>query len=336
MHATLQACGSVSSYPHIGIRPAVDLDRAWIEGRMLRRMLLVAAACALLSGCALPVGSAVPTPYSPAYLPTVIHMTAEAIEAATSAAMGPTQAPSPTPTESATLVPPTSAPSATPTAGPAIPLAQIQIKAPGPMSRVISPLQIQMMVVAGESKRVEIDLFGEDGSLLGRRVLAVVGSAGGDPLSVKIPFEIRAAGENGFIQVSTDDARGRVQSLTTLQILLLSSGSSQITPAGNAIYERVVLPHLETGADVSGGVVQLDGQVLPYNRQPIVIQLMSTDGKYQWLRVLTTTGTDWQSFSTTVPYKVTAPTPARLYFQQADDVLSTPAYVYSQEILLNP
>ncbi len=204
------------------------------------------------------------------------------------------------------------------------------------MSRVVSPLQVQMMVVAGESKRVEIDLFGEDGSLLGRRVLAVVGSAGGDPLTVKIPFEIRAAGENGFIQVSTDDARGRVQSLTTLQILLLSSGSSQITPAGNTIYERVVLPHLETGADVSGGVVQLDGQVLPYNRQPVVIQLMSTDGKYQWLRVLTTTGTDWQSFSTTVPYRVNAPTPARLYFQQADDVLSTPAYVYSQEILLNP
>ncbi len=302
----------------------------------MRKAAVVAVIFALLSGCALPGGAAPPTPYSPAYLPTVIHMTAQVIEATTAAAMGPPALPTQTPTEAATLVPPTLGPSATPTAGPGTPLAQIQIKAPGPMSKIVSPIQIQVLVVAGESRRVEIDLFGEDGSLLGRKVLAVVGSPAGDPLSVKIPFEIRAAGETGFIQISTDDARGRIQSLTTLQVLLLSSGTSQVTPAGNAIYERVVLPHLEAGADVSGGIVQLEGQVLPYNRQPIIIQLMSTDGKYQWLRVLTTTGTDWQSFDTTVPYKVTSPTPARLYFQQSDDLLSTPAYVYSQEILLNP
>jgi hypothetical protein len=121
-----------------------------------------------------------------------------------------------------------------------------------------------------------------------------------------------------------------------LKILLLSSGASQINPAGNTIYERVVLPHLKPGADVSGGELQLNGQVLPYNRQPIIIQLMTNDGKNQWLRVLTTTGTDWQTFDTTVPFKVSAPTPARLYFTQADDLLTTQAYIYSHEILLNP
>lgn len=303
---------------------------------MFHRSMLIATMCGLLAGCVLPGVPAAPTPYPANYLPTVIHMTAEAMKAATDEATGPTEVPTQTPTEAATLIPPTAAASPTPTAGPGIPLAAIQIKAPGPMSRVVSPLQVQMLVVAGDSKRVEVDLFGEDGSLLGRTLRVVAGSPGGDPLTVKIPFEIRAAGENGFIQVSTKDSKGRVQSLTTLQILLLSSGSSQINPAGNTIYERVVLPHLDPGADVSGGEVQLDGQVLPYNRQPIIIQLMTTDGKNQWLRVLTTTGTDWQTFDTTVPFKVTTSTPARLYFTQADDRFSGQAYVYSQEILLKP
>jgi hypothetical protein len=298
--------------------------------------MLIATACGMLAGCALPGPQPAPTPFPANYLPTVIHMTAEVIKVATDAASGPTAAPTQTPTEGPTLMPPTSAASATPTAGPAIPLAAIQIRAPGPMSRVVSPLQVQILVVAGDSKRVEVDLFGEDGSLLGRTLRIVAGSAGGDPLTVKIPFEIRAAGENGFIQVSTKDLKGRVQSLSTLEILLLSSGTSQINPAGNTIYERVVLPKLSSGADISGGVLNLEGQVLPYNRQPIIIQLLTNDGKNQWLRVLTTTGTDWQSFDTTVPFRVNAPTPARLYFTQADDVLSTQAYIYSQEILLNP
>lgn len=304
--------------------------------RWIGAMALSIAAGALLVGCALPGASSGPTPYPAGYIPTVIHMTAEAIQASTQVVASPTAAPTELPTEVPTLVAPTLMASPTPTAGPGIPLAAIQIRAPGPMSRVVSPLQVSLLVVAGDSKKVEVDLFGEDGSLLGRTLRVVVGSPEGDPLTVKIPFEIRAAGETGFIQVSTKDVTGRVQSLTTSQVLLLSSGSSQINPAGNSIYERVVMPDLAADADVSGGVVALVGQVLPYNRQPIIFELISKEGKSLGLRVLTTAGTDWQSFDTTVPYKVDKPTPARLYVHEADDLLSTQAYIYSQAILLNP
>lgn len=289
----------------------------------------------LLSGCIMPDSSSAPTPYPAGYIPTVIYLTAEAIQASTQAVASPTQVPTELATEGPTLIPPTLAPSVTPTAGPGIPLAAIQIRAPGPMSRVVSPLQVNVLVVAGDSKKVEVDLFGEDGSLLGRTLRAVVGSPEGDPLSAKIPFEIRG-NETGFVQVSTKDITGRVQSLATLQVLLLTSGYSQINPPGNTIYERVVLPQLAAAADISGGIVELTGEVLPYNRQPIIVELISNDGKNLGLRVLTTTGTDWQSFDTTVPYKVDKPTPARLYIHQADDLLSTQAYIYSQPILLKP
>jgi hypothetical protein len=277
-----------------------------------------------------------PSPYPANYLPTVIYLTAQAINAATQAQTLPSATLKPLPTDTATLVPPTAEPSDTPTPGPSIPLAAIQLKAPGPMSRVISPLQVQMLAIAGDSRRIEIDLFGEDGTLLGRTVNAVAGSPGGDPLSVKLPFEIRAAGENGFIQVSTKDSQGRIQSLVTLQILLLSSGASQINPAGNTIYERVALVDLPPGTQASGGILKVAGQVLPYNRQPVILELISDDGHSLGLRVLTTTGTDWQPFNTTIPFRVSSSTPARLFVHQADDILGGQAYIYSQEIVLNP
>jgi hypothetical protein len=204
------------------------------------------------------------------------------------------------------------------------------------MSRVVSPLQVQMLVVAGDSRRVQIDLLGEDGRLLGRSLRVVAGSPAGDPLSLKLPFEIRAAGENGYVQVSTRNIGGRIQALVTVPVLLLSSGVSQINPAGNTIYERVALASPRPEADVSGATLQLEGQFEPSGRQPLIAELVADDGRSLSLRVLTVAGQDWQPFSTTLPFNVSARTPAHLYFQQSDDVLDGPAYVYSQEITLEP
>jgi hypothetical protein len=272
------------------------------------------------------------TLYPAGYLPTVIYLTAASIDAATARALPPTATPTTTPN----FIPATSGPSATPTTGPGIPLAAIQIKAPGPMSRVVSPLQVQMLAVAGDSHRMQIDLFGEDGRLLGRTLSAVFGSADGDPLAVKIPFEIRAAGENGFVQVSTKDAHGRVQSLITVRVLLLSSGISQINPPGNTIYEQVVFSNLPTDSDISGGVLPVKGQFMPYSRKPAILSLKGEDGRPISQRVLPVGGTDWQPFSTTLPFKVDKPTPAYLVVEQADDVLDGQAYVYTRALTLNP
>jgi hypothetical protein len=64
--------------------------------------------------------------------------------------------------------------------------------------------------------------------------------------------------------------------------------------------------------------------------------LVSADGKSLGLRVLNFDTLDPQNFSTTIPYKVSGPTQARLFIRQPDDVLDTPVYIYSQEIILNP
>ncbi len=302
---------------------------------MLPRLFFLVSLSALLAGCALPGVAAVPTPYPPEYLPTVIYLTAESINATRAAAITPTLTP--------TLVAPTPAPvngtpGATPTftPGPNIPTSAIQINAPGPMSRVASPLEIQAIVVAGASHRDEVDLFGEDGTLLSRSVLVVHGYPGGDLLNIKMPFEIRAAGETATVQISTKDAHGRVQSLNFVQVLLISTGSSQINPPGNNIYERVAFYDLPIDAHISGGSLAVKGRYAPVNNKPTILELVADDGTSLGLRVLNLTGGDGQYFETTIPYKVTQLTAARLYLYQDDEVIQGRAYVYSQPLALNP
>lgn len=288
----------------------------------------------LLTGCVLPGTVSPPTPYPAGYLPTVIYLTAQSINATISAGVTPTE----TPTLAPTLAPVdvTARPTATHTPAPGIPLSAIQINSPGPMSRVASPLELHAIVVAGASHRVEVDLWGEDGRLIGRSLLVVPGYAGGDGLNVKMPFEIRAAGETGTVQISTKDAHGRIQSLNSVQVLLISTGTSQITPPGNNIYERVAFYDLPSDAHISGGTLAVRGRYAPVNNKPTILELVADDGKSLGLRVLDLTGSDGEYFDTTIPYKVTQQTAARLYLYQDDGVIQGRAYIYSQPLALNP
>jgi hypothetical protein len=299
---------------------------------MLRMIVLLAGGGALLGGCALPGLPSAPTAYPPDYIPTAVHLTAAAIEAITLSVPPPTATASAT----ATFLAPTLEPTFTPTPGPPVPHAAIQVTAPGPMSKLVSPIQVKMLAVAGDSKRIEVDLLGEDGRMLGRTLTAVSGDPEGDPLSLKIPFEIRAAGENGYIQVSTKDGRGRIVALITVPVILLSAGESQVNPPGDTVYEHVAIADLPAEAKVSGGVLNVKGDMLPTGRQPMILELTTDEGKEMSLRVLSVSGSGWQPFETTLPFRVTAETPARLFAHEASDVLDGPGYIYSQPITLLP
>lgn len=299
---------------------------------IFQRSLLCAFLIGLLTGCAMPGASSAPTPYPAAYLPTVIFLTAQSINATISAGFTPTEVPTLTPTP----VPSTPVPTVTPTPAPGVPLAAIQIDAPGPMSRIVSPVEVHAMVTAEDGNKLEAALYDETGAVISRPALLVFSKPGSYPVSVKMPFEIRAAGETGTVQVSTKDAHGRVLFLNSIRVLLLSSGASQINPPGNTIYERVVLYDLPPEAQVAGGMLVVKGRFAPYNQQQTIVELVTEDGKSLGLRVLNFTGTDWQNFDTTIPYKVTQETSARLYIYQDDNAINGRAYVYSQPLALNP
>ena len=307
---------------------------------MKRNLLILASLLGLLAGCASPATNSIPTPYPPEYLPTVVAWTAEAIaqsvsDAATATAVAsiPTDLPTETPEPTLTFTP---APTYTPTAIPGHDLAAIQIQAPGPMSKLVSPINLRMNIIAGASNRVQIDLYGEDGRLLARTLKRnVPTSSDGLLQTAKITFEIPAAAEVGRITVSTFDKAGRIQSLNSVRVLLLSSGVNEITPAGNPSEPVGVVEPVGEEA-VTGGVLTVRGDVWPFNLQPVIMELIDPDGKSIGLRILTIETIDPQKFDTTIPYKISEPTLARLTIRQDDDRMPGLFYVYSQEVLLNP
>lgn len=303
---------------------------------MKRTLILLASLLGFLAACAAPTASPIPTAYPPEYLPTVIAQTADAANAlGTEVALALTPNVPPTNTPRPTLSP-TPQPTFTQTTIPGHDPAAIQIFTPGPMSKVISPITLRMNIVAGASKKVQIDLYGEDGRLLTRNVKRGVPTSGkGVPQQIKVPFEIRAAAEVGRLTVSTTDKEGRIQSLNSVRLLLLSSGANEIHPPGNPS-EPIGVFSPEAEEEVSGGVLNVSGDIWPFNLNPVILELVGPDGKSMALRILDLDQLNPQLFETTLPYKVSEPTLARLTIRQDDDRIDGLFYVYSQEVLLNP
>jgi len=311
------------------------LDLLMNHDCMKRSFLLLVSFLGLLSACAAPTASAIPTAYPPDYLPTVIALTAESanrIGTQVALVLTPTVAPSDTPEPTLS---PTPRPTFTQTTIPGHDPAAIQIFAPGPMSKVVSPITLRMHITVGGSGKAQIDLYGEDGRLLTRNVKRVPSSGKGVDQQIKIPFEIRAAAEVGRLTISTLDKAGRIQSLNSVHVLLLSSGTNEINPPGNPSEPvGVFSPLLEE--PVSGGVLSLKGDVWPFNLNPVILELIGPDNKSMGLRILTLNNLNPQLMDTTIPYKVSEPTLARLTLRQEDDRITGLFYVYSQEVLLNP
>ena len=302
---------------------------------MKRTIFLLSSLFGLLAACAAPTPSPIPTAYPPEYLPTVIALTAEAANVlGTEVALALTPPVLPSNTPRPTLSP-TPRATFTQTTIPGHEPAAIQIFAPGPMSKVISPITLRMNIVAGESEKVQIDLYGEDGRLLTRNVKSVPTSGKGVPQQIRIPFEIPAAAEVGRITVSTTDDLGRLQSLNSVRLLLLSSGINEINPPGNP--SEPVGVFAPVGKDpVTGGVLNIRGDVWPFNLNPVILELIDEDGRSMGLRILNLDQLNPQMFETTIPYNVSEPMLARLVIRQDDDRIDGLFYVYSQEVLLEP
>jgi len=302
---------------------------------MKRNFIFLASLLGLLAACAPAISSPIPTPYPPEYLPTVIALTVEAASiSGTQMAVALTPVSTITNTPLPTLSP-TTRPTFTATTIPGHEQAAIEIQSPGPMSRLISPITLRMNIISGDSEKVQIDLYGEDARLLSRTVKRVRTSNDGVLQTIKIPFELRAAAEVGRITISTQDKSGRLQALNSVRILMLSSGSNEINPPGNPSEPIGVFSPLSEES-VFGGVLNVNGDLWPFNLQPVILELIGPDGKSMGLRILTVEEINPQLFETTIPYKVSEPTLARLTIYQDDDRINGLFYVYSQEVLLNP
>ncbi len=119
-----------------------------------------------------------------------------------------------------------------------------------------------------------------------------------------------------------------------MHLTLLPVGLSQINPS-DPPFERAVIYSPAPEASVFGGTLVVEGAFWPLNDQPVILELQDEDGMV-WTRQLSLVGDTYIPFSTTLPYKVSEPTTARLSIRQADPRFNAIAYLYSVLVTFNP
>ncbi len=206
------------------------------------------------------------------------------------------------------------------------------------MSSVRSPIRLRGYLLPGYKNRIHVELVGEDGRLLARRLMYAYTSQRFAYFSIEIPFEIPGVSQLGRLQVSTEDEVGRVKALAGVRLLLLSSGYEDIQPPGD-LKERCVLLTPLPGDVIQGGVVRLAGYARPLDDLPLIVELVGAQGQAIASRLVFLSSPDangYSPFAAEIPYQVTESLPVQLTVRQLDGRIGGTMYLYSQEITIAP
>lgn len=232
---------------------------------------------------------------------------------------------------------PTKTPTITPTPTP--PLPPLNLVRPGLLSKVVSPIQAELYAVTGGDAKVTIELIGEDGRVISRQVEDYQRAGRYIWLAPKIPFEINGAAETARLQVLTHDEFGRLEQLISTDLVLLSVGRNEINPP--AITEKpYLIRQPKRDAEITGGVLDIEGLARPVNDSPLLIELVSENGSAvatkQLLIPPPTGDLSHTPFTVHIPYKVNGPTRVRLTLRQEGSRIPGTVALVSQTIILEP
>ncbi len=283
-----------------------------------------------------PPDSLLPPTSGPTQVPTITPRPATMTPTATSLPP-PTGTATPGPPPTATFPPTSTIPPPTPT--PEMPVAEIDITNPGPLSKVISPIPLRALVVPGAEGKVMIELLGEDGRVLVRQLVYLNANLGRKAgLVADVDFDIAAVGEAGRLQITVLDEFGRARALASVDLILLTEGVPDLTIPGDRA-ERLLIEEPQPGALVQGGVVVLAGQARPISKQSLVAEIITEDGRVVGTRLVDIPAgpvSEHRHFLVEIPYSVTEPTWVRIILRERGDRIPGTAYLSSVEVLLSP
>jgi len=290
-------------------------------------------------------------------LPTVIAMTAQALVSEMASEtpdpatlpevlLSPTVVSTPTPTlttivETGEKEKPTVTPLATGTPLPPfeIPYAHIQILSPGALSQVISPIRLHAFLIPGDSGRALVELFGEDGRLMYRKLFIFSSPPGVQTnLRTDIEFEIQGVAETANLVINVDDAYGRLKALASEDLILITLGDSDINPSGDHL-APIIIQEPFPDVLVQGETLVVSGLVRTTSVEHLLVELVTTEGKLIGSRVAgisAGSAGDHRLFAAEVPYTVLSPTWVRVTVSEWNRWQSGPAQLASVEVLLGP
>ncbi len=287
---------------------------------------------------------AAPPSSTPTHKPTATHKPTKTSSI--------TPGPSPTATHTATItrrptntrIPtrtwrPTNTPTITPTPTP--PIVALRIDRPGLLSKLSSPFRTELRFLVGEDGWVYLRLVGEDGRTISEDKLDYRKYPGrvfwNSPY---VEFGIPGAAETGRLEVFTRDEYGRIQSLSSVDLILLRAGSDEFTPS--PVYMEPYLVRYPPAETIfSGGTVVVIGLARPVNPNPLIFELVDEQGKVvgsSQLVVPDPTGDlSHTPFQVGIPYDVSQTTSARLTIRQesANRIPGTVA-LWSMKLVLEP
>lgn len=332
--------------------------------RIIVRAFLGLCCLLLFTGCAVFGEPGLPTPFPTEYFATAIALSVnqggETVQASestepvgiTSLTLSPqppeesisTSTPGPTGTPTQTSSPtasltPSITPSPTPTPVPTIPVAEIELRTPGSLSKVRSPIPVRALLVPGAEGRVTVELLGEDGRLLARQLVLLSENLGRKAgLVIDLTFEIPGVSELGRLQIHIEDEFGRPKAHNSVNLILLSDGTSDLNVT-RELLERIVIKEPQPEALIQGGSLVFSGFARPANESPLVVELIDQRGRVVGSRVVGVEegpADEHRPFSSEILYEVEEPIWVRLVVRERGDRIPGTAYLTSIELFLSP
>jgi hypothetical protein len=244
---------------------------------------------------------------------------------------------SPTSGRRATLTP-------TITSTPPIPGAGVQFVEPGPMSKVISPLHLIANFRSVPSGTYHIELWleplhdGEPPRLLYREVQRLISNpVDWVYLDQDIQFELSRVSEYAQLRVSVYDTLGRPISINSVDLLLLSIGTSQITPS-TVRSEPIVIREPLKNKLIQGGTVVVSGLAQP-SEDFMLVELLTAEGVvvgYRQVYVTPAPDGSYVPFAVEVPYQVETPVWVLVRISESGTRITGYEHLSSVEVYLSP
>ncbi len=213
---------------------------------------------------------------------------------------------------------PTNTPTITPTPTP--PIVNLRIEKPGLFSKVTSPFRTELRFQVGDDGWVYLRLVGEDGRTIGEQKLDYRKYPGRIFWNAPyVNFGISGAAETGRLEMSTRDEFGRLQSLSSVDLILLKTGKDELTPP-DIYWEPYLVRYPPKDTLFRGGTVLVLGLARPVNDSPVIFDLVDEQGKVVGTSQLVIPAPSGDlshtPFQVGIPYTVSGPTNVRLVIRQ--------------------
>jgi hypothetical protein len=222
--------------------------------------------------------------------------------------------------------------------------AGVQINSPGPMSKVASPLKLTANLHTVSSGNYHVELWieplqsGGEPRLLYKEVQRMISN----PidwlyLDQSIQFELTRVSEFGQVRISVLDTFGRAVSINSVDLILLSMGSSSITPPSPK-NEPIEIRQPTKNHLIQGGKLIVSGVVKP-DTDVLLAQLVTADGTvvgYNEVFITASPDGSYVPYTIEVPYQVQSPTWVLLQVSESGTRISGIDHLTSVPVLLSP